>query len=229
MYFCFWISLMLDTESRLGLVSLMIPIPDSANLLGIVSYSHQFLLMHCCSAGSGPWVNLLNLMQQAKLQAWFWSITNKHEVTQEINWPFFFKLTCKQICATIWQKLEQRRVHKMTPVTDSAFGCVNVCTGQWQIPTNLLGSKSRPAHWVKHAWFIVSEENRLQTSRHWLFWSGVCFGDCSCNLWARSSAALHMGLCGLQDWSLLHVLCDCKWCYQALLTELNPCQLLSVS
>lgn len=31
-------------------------------------------------------------------------------------------------------------------------------------------------------WFIISKENRLQTSRHWLFWSGICLGNCSCSL-----------------------------------------------
>lgn len=51
-------------------------------------------------------------------------------------------------------------------------------------------------------WFIISEESRLQISRHWLFWSGICFGNCSCNLWARSSAALHVGVRWLRDWSL---------------------------
>lgn len=73
-------------------------------------------------------------------------------------------------------------------------------------------------------WFIISKENRLQTSRHWLFWSGVCLGNCSCSLepwlcpWDSSGCRIGPS-----------VSCDCKWCCGALWTELNPCQLLSVS
>lgn len=72
-------------------------------------------------------------------------------------------------------------------------------------------------------WFIISKENRLQTSRHWLFWSAVCLGNCSCSLgswlWGDSSG------CRIGP----SVSSDCKWCCGALWTELNPCQLLSVS
>lgn len=108
------------------------------------------------------------------------------------------------MCTKLWQKLVQRRLH----YDYSNRFMVWMRKGSHRSvanPHKLAAIQVKANTLSQICWFIIPEENRLQTSRHWLFWSAVCLGNCSCNLWARSSAALHMGLCWLQDWSI-HVL-----------------------
>lgn len=146
MFSHFRISFLLDTENRLRFPEAVLLTFYVLWVTPINFYSYTAIWQN--------WVLRLTLWISCSRQ----SLRAGSEVSQVNvrllkNQPFFFKLMFKQVCTKIWQKLGQRRTHNMTMVTVSAFGCVNDCIGQWQIPTNVLWSNSRPTHWVKIYYF----------------------------------------------------------------------------